>query len=367
MKLQNLGGQPVDKCRVDTYDPGPCSRHIKVSNSPEAYVFSKEAWAGGGDGQIFVARELKTREPLAIKELRLKKPKRAKQGASVADWGAAAQQAVLEVQNAWYLGRTFGPVRAFTNQKGSKFYIVQKLMSGDARFLVDNLSLRTPRQSVVRFVALAVALDLLEVHRKQLIHFDIKPENICYNQSTMEVELLDLGISAQVGDEHGEAVANGSSVGYAPWQQMQFLPVDRSADIFALGATLAELAIERRLLGNDPVTHVNPRGLQDAVEGKNAHAARLYQQYMAELSSADSQLAELVGDMMHWSANLRPSTQAVIDRLRAMQPDAVAQQQIAATWRDLPPLSPAVRGALYRLDASIERIRQNNLRPVNSK
>jgi uncharacterized RDD family membrane protein YckC len=78
---------------------------------------------------------------------------------------------------------------------------------------------------------------LVACHDKRVIHRDIKPENVMLRRDGAPV-LIDFGIAHQDGESTGQTqMATG---GYAPPEQLAGRAVDATADLYALGMTLAE-------------------------------------------------------------------------------------------------------------------------------
>ena len=78
---------------------------------------------------------------------------------------------------------------------------------------------------------------LAACHAQKVIHRDIKPENIMIREDRAPI-LIDFGIAHQqdVGTGHTQMATGG----YAPPEQLAGKQVDGSADLFALGMTIAE-------------------------------------------------------------------------------------------------------------------------------
>lgn len=84
---------------------------------------------------------------------------------------------------------------------------------------------------------------LAELHRNQIIHQDIKPDNILIRDDGHYM-LTDFGISRQMRSTMNKATANQSymTVAYSPPERYAKNPVETPAsDIFSLGVTLFEL------------------------------------------------------------------------------------------------------------------------------
>ena len=89
----------------------------------------------------------------------------------------------------------------------------------------------------VKALARAIASGLVACHAQGVIHRDIKPENIMFKANGAPM-LIDFGIAHQEGVGTGQTqMATG---GYAPPEQLAGRQVDGTADLYALGMTLAE-------------------------------------------------------------------------------------------------------------------------------
>lgn len=119
---------------------------------------------------------------------------------------------------------------------GTAYYVMEYLDGGSPR--------KCDEKTAVSIIAqIAIALDL--IHRENVLHLDIKPDNIVLktnkNNETYPV-LIDFGISKHF-DSNGQPTssidAKGASPGYAPQEQYagvkEFSP---KYDIYALGAVL---------------------------------------------------------------------------------------------------------------------------------
>ena len=109
-------------------------------------------------------------------------------------------------------------------------------------------------------VALLLLQALSHVHRKKVVHRDIKPHNIIINKlsdGSTRLKLMDFGVAKTLEkgflsflhkkmtfDERtltlpGQPIG---TLGYAPKEQIDNGPLSESADIFACGITLIEIA-----------------------------------------------------------------------------------------------------------------------------
>jgi hypothetical protein len=117
-------------------------------------------------------------------------------------------------------------------------------------------------------LAVTIAAALAQVHRRGLVHKDIKPNNILVNRATGEVWLTGFGIASRLprerqAPEPPETIA-GSLAYMAPEQTGRMnRSIDSRSDLYALGITFYEM-----LTGQLPFTASN------AMEWVHCHIAR---------------------------------------------------------------------------------------------
>src|SRR4030081_3538825 len=117
-------------------------------------------------------------------------------------------------------------------------------------------------------LASAVAAALTQVHRRGLVHKDIKPANILVNRTTGEVKLTGFGIASRLPRERlapapPESIA-GTLAYMAPEQTGRMnRSIDARSDLYALGVTLYQM-----------LTGVLPFTAADPMEWVHCHIAR---------------------------------------------------------------------------------------------
>jgi predicted ATPase/class 3 adenylate cyclase/GAF domain-containing protein/tRNA A-37 threonylcarbamoyl transferase component Bud32 len=126
----------------------------------------------------------------------------------------------------------------------------------------------TPRHSIVlgtsrwdRFLGFAIRLTsvLGNLHRRRVIHRDIKPGNILFNPESEEVRLIDFGIATRLSSDLQAPVQPDQLEGtldyMAPEQTGRMnRPTDYRADYYALGVTFYELLTGRLpFISSDPL------------------------------------------------------------------------------------------------------------------
>ena len=138
-------------------------------------------------------------------------------------------------------------------------YLVFELLEGAT--LKEQLALGSlpPRKAVD--YAMQIAEGLAAAHDKGIIHRDLKPGNLFVTR-TGRVKILDFGLAklqepldttAAASGEGNAEMSTGTGMGmgmgtagYMSPEQLQGLPVDHRADIFALGTVLYEILSGRR-------------------------------------------------------------------------------------------------------------------------
>lgn len=117
-------------------------------------------------------------------------------------------------------------------------------------------------------VAIGLASALSELHKRGLIHKDVKPSNVLVNSATAEVWLMGFGIASRIprerqSPESPEFIA-GTLAYMAPEQTGRMnRSIDSRSDLYALGVTLYEM-----LTGSRPFTASDP------MEWVHCHIAR---------------------------------------------------------------------------------------------
>src|SRR5207244_12690325 len=102
-----------------------------------------------------------------------------------------------------------------------------------------------PEEEVLRCAdQLCDALDYLHTQDPQLIHRDIKPQNLKLT-ARGQIVLLDFGLAkgsvGQMTAVTTSASIYGYTPNYAPLEKVQGMGTDTRSDIYALGATLFHL------------------------------------------------------------------------------------------------------------------------------
>jgi serine/threonine protein kinase len=175
-------------------------------------------------------------------------------------------------------------------------FLVMQYIAGDDLAEMINLRRGTfPLEQVLLWAdQLLDALDYLHTQDPQIIHRDIKPQNLKLS-SRGQIILLDFGLAkGQLGEVSRVSTASifGYTPNYAPLEQIQGLGTDPRSDIYALAATLYHL-----LTGVKPPDALTRaaaivNGQHDPLKAANEIASSIGPQVAAVLSRAMSQNRE---------------------------------------------------------------------------
>jgi PAS domain S-box-containing protein len=174
-------------------------------------------------------------------------------------------------------------------------------------------------------VAIAVAAALTQVHRRGLVHKDIKPANILVNRTTGEVKLTGFGIASRLPRERQapappESIA-GTLAYMAPEQTGRMnRSIDARSDLYALGVTFYQM-----LTGSLPFTAADP------MEWVHCHIARKPVPPSERSANVPAALSTLILKLLAKTAEERYQTAAGLESdLRHCLAAWQAQQRIDA-------------------------------------
>jgi PAS domain S-box-containing protein len=157
-------------------------------------------------------------------------------------------------------------------------------------------------------LAIAVAAALTQVHRRGLVHKDIKPANILVSRTTGAVKLTGFGIASRLPRERQppappESIA-GTLAYMAPEQTGRMnRSIDARSDLYALGVTLYQM-----LTGSLPFAAADP------MEWVHCHIARKPVPPSERLATVPAALSNLVLKLLAKAAEERYQTAAGLER-----------------------------------------------------
>ena len=192
----------------------------------------------GGMGSVFKARQLSLDRIVALKIL----------NPNLSKDTSFCERFIKEARSVAKLSHPNIIVGIDVGQFGKYYYFAMEYVEGETalRILRDEGPFQEER---ALDIAMQTAKALDHAHKHNMVHRDIKPDNIMVTPRG-EAKLCDLGL-AKFSDPSAEASQSGTAVGtphyIAPEQAKGEANVGITADIYALGATLYHMVTGRTL------------------------------------------------------------------------------------------------------------------------
>ena len=177
---------------------------------------------------------------------------------------------------------------------GTSYLVMEYLSGGTLDHRIRQRSRLTEIESLDMTIQIGEAVAYM--HERNILHLDVKPLNVMLDEKDHPV-LIDFGLSRVIDGPTGHGICSNfghGTKGYAPIEQSKDTPhrtVERSIDIYALGATLFKC-----LTGIKPPPAVEVAG--------NAFLLSK----LLEIKNIRSEVAELVIWTMQPDKLLRPQT-----------------------------------------------------------
>jgi serine/threonine-protein kinase len=263
----------MEQTHLDPAGPAPCASSDPQEDPRRLGDFVILRRLGqGGMGSVYLAYHEELGQQVAIKVL----PDQLAGKQDLVDrfYREAKSGALLNHPN---IVRT---ILVGQDQATNKHYLVLEYIDGpSAHALIDQNGRLSVGDAV--HIVLDIARALEHAHSRNVIHRDIKPDNILITQSGV-CKLADLGLAKRT-DEASHLTFVGKAFGtsyYMPYEQaMNVKKADYRSDIYALGATLYHL-----LTGEVPFPGKSHFEVVDKkAEGKFTPASKLNPEVAAEL------------------------------------------------------------------------------------
>src|SRR5512140_2680370 len=146
------------------------------------------------------------------------------------------------------------PVYDVGEENGQPYYVMRYMSGGSLRRWIRNgkMSLQDTADIVER-----IALGLEYAHRKGIVHRDLTPDNILFDNHNNPY-ITDFSLAKLIADTYRTNSGNGliGTPEYISPEQAQSLPVDHRADIYGLGVITYEM-----LTGEKPYKASDPMGV----------------------------------------------------------------------------------------------------------
>ena len=112
--------------------------------------------------------------------------------------------------------------------------LVQELADGVS--LLEHIKKGTFDEATAALIVKKLTEILIQLHKKKIIHRDIKLENLIYNSKTQELRLIDFGLSTLKSNI--EFFKKCGTPGYVAPEILRDQDYDESADYFSVGVVL---------------------------------------------------------------------------------------------------------------------------------
>jgi serine/threonine protein kinase len=259
----------------------------------------------GGFGITYLGSDVRLRRAVAIKEFfpqgcsRCNGTVRAGGGLTVADFQSAKVRFLQEAQILAQFQHA-GIVQVYASfEENNTAYMVMDFLKGKTLLKLLEQSGPIPEREAISYIA-RVGEALEVVHRANLLHRDVKPENIIVTDDG-RVVLLDFGTAREFAGGKTRQMTAMLTVGYAPLEQYTGnARFGAFTDVYALGGTLYHL-----LTGTLPVPAT------DRVAG----------QALPPPHRLNSEVSQVVSDAVMWALEIKVDKrpQSVREFLQALQ------------------------------------------------
>jgi predicted Ser/Thr protein kinase len=180
----------------------------------------------GGQGVVYRAEDLETREIVALKIVRCHPHDPSQSSREVVHAHQVRHPGVCRID--------------YTERHGDVRLIVMEFIEGET--LAKAMDSLPPHRRLEVFRAVTDAVH--SAHHVGILHLDLKPENVLIRTDGRPV-VTDFGLSLSLSED-GSLVADGGTTTYMAPEQRTGKAVDRRTDVYALGRILAELAVPTR-------------------------------------------------------------------------------------------------------------------------
>ena len=227
------------------------------------------------------------------------------------------------------------------DEHDDSFYIAMELIEGEPLSNMIAQGPLTPADAVR--VAAHIADGLQEAHEKDLVHRDIKPDNILVSKKI--VKILDFGIAKHIGGTADPSLTQAGMVMGTPHymspEQALGRAVDARTDIFSLGVVLYEMLSGQKPFTGDAAPQVllqsvmnEPRDIAQAAPTTTRALAMIVRRCMQKQAAERFQTCEELKKALADSLRTEPS------RARLSQVPTISQQKAVPI-----PQSPGFRPA----------------------
>lgn len=184
----------------------------------------------GGMAMVYRGRDLKTRRDVALKTLR----------AEYRDNPETRSRFRQEIRRMAFLDHpNIGKVYDLLEEGDAPWAVLEFIPGRSLKDVIADRGALPPDEVADLLDQIASALE--HVHERKLVHLDVKPQNLLLTPDGL-VKLIDFGLTQPAGS--AQELIGGTTFGTAAYlspEQAAGEPVERTADVYALGCVVYEL------------------------------------------------------------------------------------------------------------------------------
>lgn len=188
----------------------------------------------GGSGKVEICWDTRIQRRVAIKRMPIS-----------SEWANGSIPGLAEARTGAMLSRpSIVSVYDFDTVDNEAFLIMEAIEGPSLAQIIDVTPPATFDLDIAAAIVLAVGDAIEFAHENQVLHLDIKPDNILVNRNGA-CKVSDFGVS-ELADAQGFRKASGGTIGYMPPEQMNGHELDERTDEFALAAVTYEILTGKR-------------------------------------------------------------------------------------------------------------------------
>lgn len=188
----------------------------------------------GGSGKVEICWDTRIQRRVAIKRMPIS-----------SEWANGSIPGLAEARTGAMLSRpSIVSVYDFDTIDNEAFLIMEAIEGPSLAQIIDDTPPATFDLDIAAAIVLAVGDAIEFAHENQVLHLDIKPDNILVNRNGA-CKVSDFGVS-ELADAQGFRKASGGTIGYMPPEQMNGHELDERTDEFALAAVTYEILTGKR-------------------------------------------------------------------------------------------------------------------------
>ena len=243
----------------------------------------------GGMADVYKAKDHKLNRMVAVKVL---KPEFREDKTFIRKFRTEAQAAAglshPNIVNVYDVGEDRGV-----------YYIVMELVEGiTLKDYIDRKGKLSVKEATS--IAIQVSLGLEAAHNRNIVHRDVKPQNIIISTDG-KVKLSDFGIAKATSSNTISSNVMGS-VHYSSPEQVRGGYSDYKSDIYSLGITMYEMVTGRVPFDGDTTVAIAIKHLQEEIESPSKYTPNLpfaLEQIILKCTRRYNNMAELIDDLKH--------------------------------------------------------------------